>query len=176
MPIQYLSFLWLISVSHVTFCFSLKPPSLSQPDTHMFTISPPYGRKVKAVTYCRARCVFVCTSRVCALMRSRALLHRESCGPSLQALPSSLAFSPSQGKSPHAKGKKWGVKGTEFPLDPLLYAPSVPSPCHSSFWTFAKKLSAPAWGSERFLMCPLSLCCALCTTFCGLSKKSDVAL
>ncbi len=106
---------------------------LSHPDTRTFSCS--LARKVKAITYCRARCVFVCmcASWVRTHMRSRVLLHEEPfvlvCQPS--SFPPRACF-PSQGRSPHAKGKKWGVKGTEFPLDLLLYAPSVPSLCHSA--------------------------------------------
>lgn len=56
-------------------------------------------------------------------------------GPSPRALLFStrcLLCSASQGKGPHAKGKKWGVKGSEFPLELLLEVPSVPSLCHSA--------------------------------------------
>lgn len=69
-----------------------------------------------------------CAFRVCGPARWRGL------GPTRKPYPLLLpcAFLLSQGKSPHAKEKKWGVKGSEFPLDLLLDAPSVPSPCHSA--------------------------------------------
>lgn len=46
--------------------------------------------------------------------------------------PASLSPFCSQGERPHVKEKKRGVKGTKFPLDLLLCAPSVPSQCHST--------------------------------------------
>lgn len=120
-----------VSLSHLT--------SLSA-SLNLYLASIPSARKVKVITYCGVRCVFVCVSasRVCTHMRSKVFFpffffHQESNILACELCsPPPCPFFPSQGRSPHAKEKKWGVKGSEFPLDLLLYAPSVPSLCHSA--------------------------------------------
>lgn len=79
-------------------------------------------------------------------------------GPSPWALLFStpcLHCSASQGKGPHAKGKKWGVKGSEFPLELLLQVPSVPSSCHyAAVDSTEARQRRPAPATRQFFKVP----------------------
>ncbi len=162
---------WYTSCSLIYFCpsrhilplFENSPPSRSCRHTYVHLLSSPckesQGHHLLQgkMFVCVHVCIFsVLTCDVGFFCTTSEVLVCE---------PFSLhprAFVPSQGKSPHAKEKKWGVKGTVFPLDLLLYAPSVPSLCHSE----------EGLRRQALLMCPFS--CSLHILW--VKQKSDMAL